>query len=123
MRHLGFPLRLDGRGRTAVVGEEEYLRGLVELVLFTRPGERVNRPELGSGVDQLVFTPSGDETGQVTQALVHSALLRWAGEQIRVEAVTVVAEDSRLEVTVAYAPVLAAPGTPPRRLQVSGGAP
>ena len=62
MRHLAFPLRLDPRGRTALADDEDYLRGLVEQVLFTRPGERVNRPDFGSGVDRLVFAPTDRPT-------------------------------------------------------------
>jgi hypothetical protein len=36
--HFGFPLRLDARGRLAAVDDDDYLRGLVEMLLFTRPG-------------------------------------------------------------------------------------
>ena len=105
-RHLGFPLRLDGRGRTALAAEEEYLRGLVEAVLFTRPGERVNRPDFGSGVHALVFAPSGDELAQTTQALVQGSLQHWLGERIRVEEVRVVAVESTLTVTITYTPLV-----------------
>ena len=108
--HLGIPLRLDRRGRTARATDEEYLRGLVEAVLFTRPGERVNRPDFGSGVHALVFAPSGDELAQATQALVHGNLQHWLGELLHVEDVTVDAVESTLTVTVTYAP-LAAPAT------------
>ena len=118
--HLGCPLRLDGRGRTALVTDEGYLRGLVETVLFTRPGERVNRPDFGSGVHGLVFAPSGDELAAATQALVHASLQHWLGELLRVEDVTVDAVESTLTVTVVYAP-LAAPGTQ-RVLTVTGPA-
>lgn len=110
MTHLGFPLRLDTRGRTNVVDDGEYLRGLVEQVLFTRPGERVNRPELGSGVDRLVFAPTDDALASSTAALVHGALQQWLGDLLRVEDVTVRAHESTLEVTVVYAPLRAPDG-------------
>ena len=83
--HVGLPLRVTGRGRTALVDDESYVRGLVEQVLFTRPGERVNRPDFGSGVDQLVFAPADDELAQATKALVHGALQRFLGDLLRVE--------------------------------------
>ena len=90
-------------------------------MLFTRPGERVNRPDFGSGVDALVFAPAGDELAQATQALVHGALQRFLGELLRVEEVTVVAADARLDVTVVYAPLRAPAGEPPRVVRVSSG--
>lgn len=119
--HVAFPLRLDSRGKTALADDEAYLTGLVEQVLFTRPGERVNRPDLGSGVDALVFAPSGDELAGATQALVHGALQRHLGDLLRVEQVEVTAVDSTLEVLVVYCPLRAPAGDPPRTVRVSGG--
>ena len=103
--HFGFPLRFDGSGRTASATPEQYLRGLVEMVLFTRPGERVNRPDFGSGVHALVFAASGDELAQATQALVHSSLQRWLGELVRVDDVQVSAAESTSSVTITYVPL------------------
>ena len=123
MTHVGFPLRLDGRGRTSLADDETYLRGLVEQVLFTRPGERVNRPDFGSGVDRLVFAPSGDELAHSTQALVHGALQQFLGDLVRVEEVSVRAVDAALDVTVVYSPLHAAPGSARRVLRTSGAAP
>lgn len=119
--HLGFPLRLDRRGRTAVVDEEAYLRGLVEHVLFTRPGERVNRPDFGSGVHQLVFAPSGDELARATQALVQGSVQQFLGDLVRVDGVAVRAQDATLEVIVTYTPLRKAGDGAPRTLRVSGG--
>ena len=119
MKHLGFPLRLDARGRTALVSEEDYLRGLIENVLFTRPGERVNRPDFGSGVDRLVFAATDDAVAHSTQALVHGALQQWLGDLIRVENVTVTAVDSTLEVVVEYLPLRASSAEQRRTLRVS----
>lgn len=102
--------------------EEAYLRGLIESVLFTRPGERVNRPTFGSGVDRLVFAPAGDETTHTTRALVQAALQQWLGDQIRVDEIGVVADDSRLTVTVVYTPLRAPAGDQRRVVQVAGGA-
>lgn len=120
--HLALPLALDGRGQTGLADEERYLKGLIEQVLFTRPGERVNRPDYGSGVDSLVFAPAGDELAQATRALVHGALQRFLGDLLRVEEVVVTTTDSTIEVTVAYLPLRAASGDPRRVVQVSGGA-
>jgi phage baseplate assembly protein W len=122
-RHVGFPLRLDAGGRTARVVDDDYLRGLVEQVLFTTPGERVNRPDLGSGIGQLVFAPGGDALAQSTQALVQGALQRWVGDLVRVEEVRVTATGSRLEVVVAYLPLLATGPEQRRTVTVTGGGP
>lgn len=103
--HFGFPLRLDARGRLAAVDDEEYLRGLVEAVLFTRPGERVNRPDFGSGVDRLVFAPSGDELAGATQSLVQAAVQQWLSDLLHVQEVRVEARDAVLDVTIRYTPL------------------
>ena len=71
-------------------------------MLFTAPGERVNRPEFGSGLLQLVFAPNSDELAATTQFLVQGALQQWLGDLIEVEAVQVEAEDPTLRVTVQY---------------------
>jgi phage baseplate assembly protein W len=120
-RHVGFPLRLDGRGRTALVDDADYVKGLVEHLLFTSPGERVNRPDFGSGIGRLVFAPADDALAQSTQALVHGALQRWLGDLLRVEDVTVTSVDSRLEVVVAYLPLTASGPEDRRTVTVSGG--
>lgn len=96
------PLHFDGRGRTALASGEEHLRDLIEQVLFTTPGERVNRPSFGSGLLQLVFAPNGDALAATTQASVQGALQQWLGDLIQVNAVVVDAEESTLRVTVSY---------------------
>ena len=99
---LDYPYHFDGRRRTADTTEDEHVRDLIEQVLFTAPGERVNRPTFGSGVLQLVFAPNGDALASATQLTVQGALQQWLGDVIQVEAVEVVNEDSTLEVKVQY---------------------
>ena len=65
-------------------------------MLFTRPGERVNRPDFGSGIEQLVFAPADGELAHTTKALVQGALQRALGELLRVEDVIAEAEESTL---------------------------
>ena len=78
------------------------MRDLVEQVLFTSPGERVNRPTFGSGVLQLVFAPNEDALATATQVTVQGALQQWLGELILVEDVDVEHEDATLRVQVRY---------------------
>lgn len=102
MTQINYPLHFDSRGRTAEAGDDKHIRDLIEQVLFTSPGERVNRPDFGSGLLQLVFAPTSDEQATATQFLVQGALQQWLGDLIQVAAVEVLSEDSTLDVTVQY---------------------
>ena len=99
---LDFPFHLDGRGRSAETGGDDHVRDLIYQVLFTNPGERVNRPDFGCGLKQLVFAPNSDALAASTQQLVQGALLRWLEDVISVERVSVANIDATLEVTVVY---------------------
>ncbi len=99
---LHHPYGYNGRGATATDGEEDWIRGLIEQVLFTSPGERVMRPDFGSGLMQLVFAPNSPELASTTQFLVQGALQQWLGGLIALEAVEVEAIDSSLKVSVSY---------------------
>jgi phage baseplate assembly protein W len=103
--YLGYPYRLDGAGRTATTSLDQHVRDLIQQVLFTAPGERVNRPEFGCGIGQMVFLPNGDALAGATQFLVQGALQRWLGDVIEVAEVRVAAEEERLTATVVYARV------------------
>lgn len=100
--NLDFPYHFDARGHTAETDDDGHIRDLIESVLFTSPGERVNRPTFGSGLMQLVFAPNSDELAAATQFLVQGALQQWLGDLIVVDDVRVVSVDSRLEVTLVY---------------------
>ena len=97
-----FPYRLDGRGRTAETDEDDHIRDLIYQVLFTSPGERVNRPDFGCGIRQLVFTPNSEAIAAATQFLVQGALTRWLDGVIAVRRVEVIAQEERLRVDVIY---------------------
>ncbi|PTR05770.1 hypothetical protein C8R32_11616 [Nitrosospira sp. Nsp5] len=100
--NLSYPYRIDGRGRSASDSEEVWIRGLIEQVLFTIPGERVMRPDFGSGILQLVFAPNSPELAAATQMLVQGALQQALVELIIVENLAVEAVDSTLRITVQY---------------------
>jgi phage baseplate assembly protein W len=100
--NLDFPYRFDSRGRTADTSDEDHIRDLIEQVLFTAPGERVNRPDFGSGLQRLVFAPNSDELAAATQFLVQGSLQQWLGDLIEVNEVDVQNEDSTLRITVQY---------------------
>jgi uncharacterized protein len=100
--YLDFPYRLDGSRRTATTGEDGHVRDMIYQVLFTNPGERVNRPDFGCGLKLLLFMPNNDALAVATQALVKGALQRWLEAEIQVEKVEVAAQDSSLVITVVY---------------------
>jgi phage baseplate assembly protein W len=99
---VDYPFHFDGRGRTAATTDDDHLRDLIEQVLFTQPGERVNRPTFGSGLLQLVFAPNSDALAAALQMSVQSSLQQWLGDLIQVDAIDVQNVDSQLIVTVRY---------------------
>jgi phage baseplate assembly protein W len=99
---LDFPFHIDGRGRTAETGEDDHIRDMIFQVLFTDPGERVNRPDFGCGLKQFVFAPNSDALAAATQFLVQGALQRWLDPVISIESVSVEAVEAELSVTIVY---------------------
>ena len=102
MTDFDFPYHVDGRGRTATTGADDHLRDLIEQVLFTAPGERVMRPDFGSGLLGLVFEPGGPELVATTQHLVQGALQQELGHLIAVDSVEVAQDEGALTVSVSY---------------------
>jgi uncharacterized protein len=100
--NIDFPFHIDQRGRSAATDDDEHVRDLIEQVLFTSPGERVNRPDFGSGLLQLVFAPNSAEMATALEFTVQSALQQWLGEVIELETVDVTGEDAAIRVVVRY---------------------
>ncbi len=86
MTHIGFPLRLDARGRAAVADRDAWIAGLIEQVLVTRPGERVNRPDFGAGLADLVFEPTDAGLRDATPDRV---IAQERADQMRVEMIAI----------------------------------
>jgi phage baseplate assembly protein W len=99
---IDFPFHFDGRGHTALTGADDHIRDMIEQFLFTNPGERVNRPDFGSGILQLVFAPNSPELAAALQFTLQAALQRWLGDVIAVESLEVQSEDAILHVTLQY---------------------
>ncbi len=99
---IDYPIHISSQGRTATTSRDDHIRDLIEQVLFTSPGERVNRPDFGSGVLQLVFAGNSDELATATQFMVQGALQQWLGELIQLESVEVLSQDATLRITVRY---------------------
>ena len=91
---LDYPFHFDGRERTAETGIDDHVRDLIEQLLFTQPGERVNRPEFGSGVMQLVFAAASPEVAATAEFLIRGALQQWLADRLSVADVKVEAVES-----------------------------
>jgi phage baseplate assembly protein W len=100
--NIDYPFHFNRQGRTAATSDADHIRDMVEQLLFTVPGERVNRPDMGSGLLQMVFEPNSPELAATLQYLVQSNLNQYLGELIQLEAVEVTSQDASLTVTVRY---------------------
>lgn len=102
MIQFAYPFRIASDGRTASVEYEDHIRDLIQQVLFTVPGERVNRPAFGSGLLQAAFAPNSDELAATLQYLAQTALQQFLGDLIDLQNVVITADDATLSVTVQY---------------------
>ncbi|MBP1468339.1 GPW/gp25 family protein [Candidatus Chloroploca sp. M-50] len=100
--NIDFPFHFDHRGRSAVTDDDDHIRDMIEQLIFTNPGERVNRPEFGSGLFQLLFAPNSPELAATVQFTMQAALQRELGDVITLQALEVSSEDSTLRVLVQY---------------------
>lgn len=99
---IDFPFRLNSRGGVAGTDADDHVRDMIEQVLFTNPGERVNRPDFGSGLLQLVFAPNSPELAAALQFTAQANLQRWLGDVIEVRRLDVIADDATLRAAVEY---------------------
>lgn len=102
MREVSYPYTIDRSGLTATADRNVHIRHLIEQVLFTAPGERVNRPDFGINIRQFVFATGSSETIASAQFLVQGELERWLSKIIDVESVVVETQESTLNITVRY---------------------
>jgi phage baseplate assembly protein W len=105
--NIDFPFHFDGRGRTARTGDDEagyshHIRDMLEQLIFTNAGERLNRPDFGSGILQLIFAPNSPELAAALQFTLQSAIQRWLGDVVEVQALEAQSVDSTLAIDVKY---------------------
>jgi Bacteriophage baseplate protein W len=100
--NIDYPFHFDARGRTAATGDDDHIRDMIEQLLFTNPGERVNRPDFGSGLLQMIFTPNSPELAAAVEFSLQGSLQQWLGDVIQVQSLEVTSEDSTLKVELSY---------------------
>ncbi|WP_218606479.1 GPW/gp25 family protein [Massilia sp. CF038] len=103
MMNIDFPFHFDSRGRTASTGEADHIRDMIEQFLFTNAGERVNRPDFGSGLLAKVFEPNSPELATALQFSIQAGLQRWLGDLIEVRKLEVISREGTLTIDVVYA--------------------
>jgi Bacteriophage baseplate protein W len=101
---VDFPFQIDWNGRSAATDIAGHIRDLLEQILFTAPGERVNRPGFGSGIDRAVFRPNSELLAETTRLTAEAALQQWLGHLIELVALNLEADDNRLIVEVVFTP-------------------
>lgn len=100
--NVDFPLSIDGRGRTATTDDDDHVRDMIEQLLFTSAGERLNRPDFGSGLLQLVFAPNSPELAAALEFGMQAALQQWLGDVIDIIELTVSSVDAQLRIDLQY---------------------
>lgn len=100
--NIDFPFDFDGRGRTAATDDDDHIRDMIEQFLFTEAGERVNRPEFGSGLLQMVFAPNAPEVAAALQHTIAAGMQRWLGDVVEVRDLEVTSRDAVLRVELRY---------------------
>src|SRR6266849_4170213 len=100
--NIDYPFHFNRLGRTATTDTDSHIEEMLEQLLFTNPGERVNRPDFGSGLQQLVFAANSPELAAALQFTLQAALQRWLGDLVDLQGLSVSAEDATLQVTVQY---------------------
>jgi uncharacterized protein len=100
--NIDYPFHFDGRGRTAATTDDDHIRDMLEQLIFTSPGERVNRPDFGSGILQLIFAPNSPELAATLQFTLQAAIQRWLGDVLELQSLEVTSIDSLLTINVEY---------------------
>lgn len=101
--NIDFPFHIDTRGRTAESDHAAHVRDMLEQLLFTNAGERVNRPEFGSGLMQLIFAPNSPELAAALQFTMRAAIQQYLGDVLDLLGLDVTSEDAALRITIRYA--------------------
>lgn len=100
--NIDFPFHIDNHGRTASTDDDTHIREMIEQLLFTNPGERVNRPDFGSGLAQLLFGPNSPELATALQFTMQATLQQWLGDLIQLQSLEVTSDDSTLNIFIQY---------------------
>jgi phage baseplate assembly protein W len=100
--NLPFPYRLGAQGTTQSASDSRHVRGMLEMLLLTGAGERVNRPDYGGGLNQLLFGPVSPELAATVQHTLRAEVIQWLDDVIDLRELAVIPDDNRIVVKVSY---------------------
>jgi phage baseplate assembly protein W len=100
--NIAFPFHIDASGRTATASDADHVRDMILLLLFTQPGERVMRPDFGTGLLQFVHAANSPEIASALKVTLQAALTKFLGDVIEIGALDVDSVDAELTVTLSY---------------------
>jgi Bacteriophage baseplate protein W len=99
---IAFPYQLGPQGTTATASADDHIEQMLEQLLFTRPGERVNRPTFGCGLLDLVFSPGSPEVAAALTVTVSAAVQQELSDLIKIQSVDVTWTAGTLQVMLSY---------------------
>ncbi|MGZ4215252.1 MAG: GPW/gp25 family protein [Solirubrobacteraceae bacterium] len=102
MLEVAFPYNLDDRGRTATATHNDHVEQMLELLLLTSPGERVNQPAFGCGLLDMAFAPNSPEVAAALNVTISAAIGLWLGDVISLTSLDVSSQENQLHVSIAY---------------------
>jgi phage baseplate assembly protein W len=86
-----WPFRIDPTSLAAAeAAYPAHVDQMVRQLLLTSPGERVDLPEFGCGLRQLVFAPRSEALAATARLIVQQALQRWLADEIELVSVDLV---------------------------------
>lgn len=103
-RGLRFPVSVNLNGGVSSSSLEENVRQSIFIILGTAPGERINRPQFGCQIHDLMFAPNNDLTAARAEVYCEEAIYKF---EPRVEKVSCTAvpnpdEPNRLDLRIEY---------------------
>ncbi len=104
LHSIFYPFAVD-KGLGKLREENDYnkhIEQMIKQVLFTAPGERIDRPDFGCGIRRFVFAPNSEINASMLNVTIVQSLQRWLGTVITVADIQVKAVDERLEISIAY---------------------
>jgi uncharacterized protein len=100
--HLDFPFGMSEQGGIRTTGPSDHIKDEIITVLLTAPGERVNQPEFGCGLKELVFASNSLMLSTMVDLKVEEALDRWLGDRIVADEINVQALEEQLQIEIVY---------------------
>jgi uncharacterized protein len=104
LHSIKYPFAID-RGLGELAEQRDYnlhVEEMIKQVLFTAPGERINRPDFGCGLRKLVFAPNSELGASMLNVTIVQSLQRWLGTVITVADVQVNPVEEILEIRISY---------------------